>query len=126
MRAVYVDDDADAREIMKFNAEKCGVSMEIFETGGEALKFLAKETVDLVILDLALPDFDGLSIAQAIRRYEKFHPKRDPVDLVFFTGSNINEGITRIGEQVGVRKIYPKPYDFEELLNEVSPSTVDR
>jgi two-component system response regulator VanR len=66
-KILIIEDDPDIRRILKIYLE--GESYEVWEAenGAEAMKQLAKQP-DLVILDLMLPDIDGLSICKSIRQ----------------------------------------------------------
>ena len=66
---VYVvDDDIAISRLVAINLTARGYRVKQFYTGGEALAGLQGESPDLIVLDLLMPDCDGLEIAKVIRR----------------------------------------------------------
>jgi CheY-like chemotaxis protein len=66
-RVLIAEDDAANRLVLTSLLEKSGLLVTVAENGREALKALARETVDLVLLDINMPELDGLATAHAIR-----------------------------------------------------------
>jgi two-component system KDP operon response regulator KdpE len=67
MRVLVVDDEPAIRRLLRTTLQPQGYDVIEAETGGEALAHLAAETTDVVLLDLGLPDMDGLEVVRAIR-----------------------------------------------------------
>lgn len=67
-RVLVVDDEAAIRRFLKAGLGSEGFDLVEAETGGAAVDLAAKEKPDLLILDLGLPDMDGLEVLQQIRR----------------------------------------------------------
>ena len=99
MPAVLVVDD---------NLENCRPLVRLLEymghhaawatSGGEALAFLERERVKMVILDVMMPDMDGFEVLRAVRA----EPRHDALPVVMFSGSSDAEDIaraTRLGAQ---------------------------
>jgi PAS domain S-box-containing protein len=66
-RALVVDDEADARELMRYVLETRGAHVSVATTMLEALDLLARETFDVLIADLGMPEQDGYALIRAIR-----------------------------------------------------------
>jgi diguanylate cyclase len=64
---LVVDDDPDLRVLTTRRLREAGFSTVDVATGAQAMEVLAREHIDLVLLDLVLPDVDGLELAQSIR-----------------------------------------------------------
>ncbi|MBE7219453.1 MAG: response regulator transcription factor [Caulobacteraceae bacterium] len=64
---LVVDDEPEIHRFLRPTLAAAGFAVEAAMTGGEALALLAKGTPELVLLDLGLPDMDGLTVLQAIR-----------------------------------------------------------
>ena len=62
-----VEDELDLREIMLYNLRREGYEAQGFESGSEGLKAIRANQPNLVILDLMLPDMDGLTVCQQVR-----------------------------------------------------------
>ena len=67
LRVLLIEDDADLFSLLKYNLEKEGFSMTGQQTGKGALELCRQVRPDLILLDIMLPDSDGLEICKAIR-----------------------------------------------------------
>ena len=67
-RILVVDDEKPISDIIKFNMAKEGYEVLTAFDGREALEVFAAENPDIIILDLMLPEIDGLEVARTIRK----------------------------------------------------------
>ena len=68
-KILIVEDDPAVRDILKIALEREGMIVEAVGNGERALKsFRDADTLDLVILDIMLPDIDGITLCQELRR----------------------------------------------------------
>ena len=101
------DDDAIARPLMDMLGRQ-GFAVERAGTGAEALKEFDEREVDLVLLDLTLPDMDGLDICRRIRA-------TSDVPLIILTARG--EEVDRVvGLEVGADDYVAKPFSIRELV----------
>jgi two-component system alkaline phosphatase synthesis response regulator PhoP len=68
---LLVDDDPDIREIIGFNLLKEGYNVEIAKDGAQGLEMCKKHNPDLVLMDVMMPEMDGIEACQAIRENPK-------------------------------------------------------
>ena len=68
-RILVVEDDADAREILDRILSAAGHKVESAPNGREALTALLTHTPDLVVLDLLMPEMNGVGLLQVLRSY---------------------------------------------------------
>ena len=66
-----VEDDPDICEILQYNLEQDGFAVAVFQNGKQALNAIQKNLPDLILLDLMLPEMDGLEITRFLRRDER-------------------------------------------------------
>ena len=114
MKVLLVDDQPDTRKLTEvYFQNEPDVEFVSLASGAEALTYLSENDtdVDAVLLDLAMPTLDGLTIAEEIRRNENLHPRGKPVKLAFFTARSIDPPIERVKEQCNVERIFLKPVD---------------
>jgi two-component system, OmpR family, response regulator len=106
---LVVDDDAAIRELIREYLSEHDFAVSMAETGAEMDKVLGgAEMVDLVILDLKLPDEDGLSIARRIR---------ESLDLPIIILTGRKEEADRImGLELGADDYVTKPFSQRELM----------
>jgi signal transduction histidine kinase/DNA-binding response OmpR family regulator len=85
-RLLVVDDNATNRRILALQAQNWGMTTRDTETPAEALEWLhRRDPFDVAILDLQMPDMDGVELAKAIRRLETERQSATRLPLVLFT-----------------------------------------
>jgi len=105
---LVVDDDAAIRDLVREYLSEHDYKVSVAETGAEMDKVLAAEPVDLVILDLKLPDEDGLAIARRLR---------ESLDLPIIILTGRKEEADRVmGLELGADDYVTKPFSQRELM----------
>ena len=106
-----VDDDEGLLRLLQLQLEPFGYMVISAATGQEALRLFGKVNPDLVILDVGLPELDGLSVCRQIR-------SRGEVPILMLSAfSKDNDRI--VGLEVGADDYLGKPYNPRELLARV-------
>lgn len=105
---LMVDDDARLRPILKYRLEQEGYSVTAAESGEEALLFARRDRPDLVLLDIGLPDRDGLEVARTLQRELN-------LPIIFLTGRGQEIDIV-VGLELGAEDYITKPFGMRELL----------
>src|SRR6478609_9389576 len=80
-KIVLIEDDADLFSLIQYNLEKEGFALAGSRTGKGAIDLCRREKPDLIILDIMLPDSDGLEICKSIRA----HPELSHTPVIFLT-----------------------------------------
>lgn len=110
-RILIVEDDKHISKLVKYNLEKTGFQCTAAITGEEALEILDKEPVDLIILDIMLPEMDGLQVCKQIKQDRKF----STVPIIMLTAKG--EEVDRIvGFELGADDYVVKPFSPRELV----------
>jgi len=106
-RLLLVDDDQDILKILKDNLELDGYRVITSSSGKEALSLFEKEEIDLIVLDLMLPDMDGIQVCRAVRT-------RSHIPIIMLTAK---DGLTDkvLGLESGADDYLIKPFDYLEL-----------
>jgi DNA-binding response OmpR family regulator len=110
-KIVLIEDDADLYGLLKYNLEKEGYTLAGSQTGKGALELCRREKPDLVILDIMLPDTDGLEICRLIRS----HPDLARVPVIFLTAKG-SETDRIVGLELGANDYIVKPFFVRELI----------
>ena len=110
-KIVLIEDDSDLFALLKYNLEKEGYSFAGSQTGKGALELCKRERPDLVILDIMLPDSDGLEICKAIRK----HPDLANTPVIFLT-ARATETDRIVGLELGANDYIVKPFFVRELI----------
>ncbi len=114
-RIALVEDDADIAYTIRLNLRKHGWQVDHFVSGLRALEALEDKPYDLVILDLNLPDVDGLAVARELRQHEE--TKR--ISILMLT-ARVEERDKLLGFDVGADDYLTKPFSMKELVARVS------
>jgi two-component system phosphate regulon response regulator PhoB/two-component system alkaline phosphatase synthesis response regulator PhoP len=109
-----VDDEVDILELVSIHLEKAGFTVKEFQDGGSLLTFLDKYIPDLIILDLMLPDMDGLEICKSLKKQEKFAS----IPIVMLT-AKVEEMDKVLGLELGADDYVAKPFSPRELVSRV-------
>jgi DNA-binding NtrC family response regulator len=116
---IIIDDEAAIRESLETLLEFEGYDVESAETGEEGLAKLAERPFDLVLLDFALPDRNGLEVLADIRA-------RDPqLAVIMITAYGTVDNAVR-AMQNGATNFIQKPWDNEKLLADVRAAVARR
>ncbi|MCP9765464.1 response regulator transcription factor [Lacihabitans soyangensis] len=106
---LIVEDEEKVASFIKKGLFTQGYNSEIASTGQEALALFESQKIDLVILDIGLPDMSGLEVCEQIRRTNA----QIPVLMLTALGS-VSDKLS--GFEVGTDDYLVKPFDFMELL----------
>jgi two-component system phosphate regulon response regulator PhoB/two-component system alkaline phosphatase synthesis response regulator PhoP len=109
-----VDDEPDIVEIISLQLKKAGFRTAGFSDGRSFLKSLERKTPDLVLLDLMLPDIDGLEICRLLRQTEGW--ASIPVIMVTAKGEETDK---ILGLELGADDYVTKPFSAKELVARV-------
>lgn len=104
---LVVDDEPRIRDVLTYALEREGYRVLTAKDGAEALHVFEQTELDLIVLDVLMPEMDGLSVCRAIRR-------TSPVPIVFL--SSRGEEVDRImGLELGGDDYVTKPFSPREL-----------
>ncbi|WP_108861842.1 MULTISPECIES: response regulator transcription factor [Ruegeria] len=105
---LIVDDDARIRDVVRFALEESGFRTTEASTGQDALEVFSNTPADLVVLDIGMPEMDGLEACRELR-------KSSTVPILFLTARD--DEIDRIlGFQLGGDDYVTKPFSPRELV----------
>jgi two-component system, OmpR family, response regulator len=111
-RILIVDDEGHIREVIRVALKKAGMDVIEARDGKEALTRFAADRPDLIVLDIGMPEFDGLDVCREIR-------KTSDVPILFLSARD--EEIDRIlGLEIGGDDYVTKPFSPRELVARVN------
>jgi two-component system OmpR family response regulator len=109
---LVVDDDPHIRDVVRFAFEKTGMTISTAQNGQEALKLFDRGVHQLVVLDIGMPEMDGLEVCRQIR-------KNSDTPILFLSAHD--EEIDRIlGLEIGGDDYVTKPFSPRELVARVN------
>lgn len=111
-RILIVDDEGHIREVIRVALKKAGMDVIEARDGKEALARFAADKPDLIVLDIGMPEFDGLDVCREVR-------KTSDVPILFLSARD--EEIDRIlGLEIGGDDYVTKPFSPRELVARVN------
>ena len=110
-RVLIVEDEADLASLLVYNLTSVGHSAEAVTTGASALARLREGRLDLVLLDLMLPDIAGYEVARMIRA----DPATSATPIIMVTAKGDEADRVR-GLELGADDYVVKPFSVQELL----------
>jgi DNA-binding response OmpR family regulator len=110
-KIAVIEDDADLFALLKYNLSKEGFVVIGAQTGRGAAELCRREKPDLVLLDIMLPDADGLEICKSIRA----HAELAHIPVIFLT-ARASETDRIVGLELGANDYIVKPFFVRELL----------
>lgn len=108
-RILLVEDEEHLLEALKLNLELEGYHVTTATDGKKALKLFKEERLNLVILDVMIPEIDGFKVAETIRL------ENADVPIMFLTAKNTSEDRVA-GLKRGADDYLTKPFNLEELI----------
>ena len=114
-KILLVDDEPDILEFLGYNLKKEGYNVSFAKNGVEAIQVAKKENPDLIILDIMMPDMDGIETCREIREIEGLKN----VMIIFLTARN--EDYSQIaGFEVGADDFINKPVRPRVLMSRIN------
>jgi DNA-binding response OmpR family regulator len=110
-KIVLIEDDADLFALLKYNLEKEGFAFAGSQTGRGAIDLCRRERPDLILLDIMLPDSDGLDICKGIR----MNSELAHIPIIFLT-ARASETDRIVGLELGANDYIVKPFFVRELI----------
>lgn len=110
-KIALVEDDSDLFALVKYNLEKEGFAVVGAQTGRGVIELCRRERPDLVLLDIMLPDSDGLDLCKSIRH----NPELAHIPVIFLT-ARASETDRIVGLELGANDYIVKPFFLRELI----------
>jgi len=112
-KIIIIDDDRKIRDLIKQYLQDQGFDCSAGEHGIDLDKMILKKNPDLIILDLMLPDENGLDICKRLR----VNKTKTPIIMLTAKGDEVDR---IIGLEMGADDYLPKPFNPRELLARIN------
>lgn len=114
-RILIVDDETDTLKLLTLRLQKNGYETLTCETGKDALALVLHEKIDLIVLDIKLPDMNGYDALEKIRSYPKF----ENLPVIFST-ADASVAVKKTARDYFANDFVIKPYDAQDLLRKIA------
>ena len=107
---LIVDDEEDIRKLISLNLVKNNYDVMEAENGEEALKLVDKKDVDMILLDIMMPEKDGYDVCKELRK------NNNNVPIIFLTAKD-SEFDEVLGLELGADDFVKKPFSMKSLIS---------
>ena len=114
MKILLVDDEKDILEFLKYNLEKEGYNVLTADNGKKALEIAKRVLPDLIVLDVMMPEMDGISTCIEIKKYPKLNEA-----LILFLTARSEEYSELAGFKAGADDYVTKPIKPKLLISRI-------
>ena len=114
---VVVDDEALSLTNARFLLGSEDLRVSCLRSGRDLLRFMEKNTPDLILLDVMMPEMDGFETYDALRRFEEQH-SRTQVPVIFLSGED-DSLIEQRGLKIGASDFIHKPFNKDILIRRI-------
>jgi len=111
---VVLDDDPDILELVSVHLRRAGMKVREFVDGESFYRSLSRDIPDLVLLDLMLPDADGMEVCKFLKRQDRLSSV--PVIMLTARGDEVDKVL---GLEIGADDYITKPFSPKELVARV-------
>ncbi|WP_346855979.1 response regulator [uncultured Draconibacterium sp.] len=118
MDILLVEDNLLNQKVVTFNLKKYSYNVTAVSNGPDAIKAVADQTFDLILMDLMLPEMDGYEITTEIRKMEKVKGTDKPVPIIAITANTLDNDREKCFE-VGMNEYLSKPFTAEQLIDKI-------
>lgn len=115
LNILLAEDNLINQKVALITLEKIGHKADLAENGKIAVELFGRNNYDLVLMDMSMPDMDGLEATRQIRLIEAANPGKSPVHICAITANTSAEDEERC-YQAGMNSYISKPFKLEELV----------
>ena len=113
-KILIADDEHKIIMTLEYTFRKAGYEVFIARDGSEVLELLKEETPDIILLDIMMPNVDGYTTLQEIKKQEKLNQSK-----VIFLSAKTNPADIEKGLSLGADAYVTKPYSIKKLVQQV-------
>ncbi|MEO0095797.1 MAG: HD domain-containing phosphohydrolase [candidate division WOR-3 bacterium] len=115
MKILCVDDNKQGRYLLETILRKNGYEVISAENGKKALEMLEKESVDMIISDILMPEMDGYTLLSICKRDERLRK----IPFIFYTATYTSKEDEELGMKLGADLYIRKPIELDEFMNKI-------
>ena len=119
-KVLIAEDSSVIQNLTKKILQFQNFEISTVKNGKDVLKALEKETFDVILLDINMPQMDGMECAKAIRALDDTSKSQIPIIAITGNAKNYTDDDFK---NVGINEYIPKPLDFDKLVYSVKKWT---
>ena len=110
LRILLVDDNEEITDVISFYCESKDIDCQVVNDGREGLERIRNHKFDLILLDLAMPEFSGSDVIQTLKDDGVLEANK----VVIFTASS-NRSLLEELKKAGIKEVFKKPCSLTDL-----------
>jgi two-component system, OmpR family, response regulator len=122
MKVLLIDDNKDINDMVCLCLETQDITVKVVDEGREGLRSIKENHFDVVLLDLAMPEFSGFDIFKALKDEDLLKSK----NIVIFTASSVTDNEVQEMLLTGAKAVLKKPISIDDLIETVERFRQDR
>jgi len=107
---LIIEDKTSFGEMLMSNLEDAGISVKLVRKGREAIPLFKKEKIEIALIDLKLPDIEGIDLLRELKKYET-----DTKFVIMTAFGTIDRAVEAM--KLGAHDFLTKPFDVDQLIN---------
>jgi len=115
MKVLLIDDNKDINDMVCLCLETQDITVKVVDEGREGLRSIKENHFDVVLLDLAMPEFSGFDIFKALKDEDLLKSK----NIVIFTASSVTDNEVQEMLLTGAKAVLKKPISIDDLIETV-------
>jgi signal transduction histidine kinase/CheY-like chemotaxis protein len=123
-RVLLAEDHPTNQKVIQLILDSVGTDLEVVENGALALERLRAQSYDIVLMDMQMPELDGLAATEAFRRFER-EQGRAPTPVIMLTANAMDEHV-RASLAAGADRHLSKPIRAHDLLQTMAQLIIER
>jgi len=118
LRILLVEDNLLNQKVVIYNLKKYNYDITAVTNGKDAIDFVTNNKVDLILMDLMLPEMNGFEITAEIRKVELENAVENPVPIIALTANTLDNDRDKCME-VGMNEYLSKPFTANQLVEKI-------
>ena len=119
MKILLIEDNLLNQKVVMFNLKKLNYDISAIVNGREALEELKKNRYDLILMDIMLPEMNGLEITRQYRIFEKEKGFENEVPIIALTANTYDNDRDKC-ISAGMNEYLAKPFTAQQLIDVIS------
>ena len=115
MKVLLIDDNKDINDMVCLCLETQDITVKVVDEGREGLRSIKENHFDVLLLDLAMPEFSGFDIFKALKDEDLLKSK----NIVIFTASSVTDNEVQEMLLTGAKAVLKKPISIDDLIETV-------
>ncbi|MCX8084466.1 MAG: response regulator [Calditerrivibrio sp.] len=114
MKVLLADDELRLRKVVVLHLKKAGFDVIEASNGKQALELAIKSNPEIIVLDIMMPEMDGITTCKELRKHEEFKS----IPIIMLTAKATEQDI-KIGKEAGANEYLTKPFSPKELVDKI-------